>query len=256
MANEETVARIVDRIVAEQPAAVLFAGDLVYHPTDEDEPDEAEREEMRNFMTEINRAVALLRPLTQAGIPVYAVLGNHDYGMNYPDSLKNERLAEAVRRALEATGIRVLTNTAAELRLPAENGASPSADSSGLYLAGVAPRWPGKAAPSTTLAHLPDQAPRIILMHNPDSFPDFPPETAPFAVAGHTHGGQIRVPFTKRWAWTALVQDERVTADGWIRNYGQAGNHLYVNRAIDFSSFPVRINCRPELTIFTLGRPR
>lgn len=64
--NEETVARIVDRLIAERPAAVLFAGDLVYHPADEDEPDEAEREEMRNFMTEINRAVALLRPLTEA----------------------------------------------------------------------------------------------------------------------------------------------------------------------------------------------
>lgn len=51
----------------------------------------------------------------------------------------------------------------------------------------------------------------------------------------------------------ALQADEKVHVDGWIEDdFGQLGNHLYVNRGIGFSSFPLRINCRPELTFFTL----
>jgi predicted MPP superfamily phosphohydrolase len=48
------------------------------------------------------------------------------------------------------------------------------------------------------------------------------------------------------------LSSEKVKADGWIDGYGQAGNRLYVNRGIGFSSLPPRINCRPELTFFTL----
>ncbi len=78
-------------------------------------------------------------------------------------------------------------------------------------------------------------------MHEPDSFGAFPANAAPLALAGHTHGGQIRVPFTEDWSWMALATDEKVHADGWIDGFGQTGN-----RGIGFSSFPVRINCRPD----------
>jgi hypothetical protein len=42
--------------------------------------------------------------------------------------------------------------------------------------------------------------------------------------------------------------------DGWAPpSYGDGGNGLYVNRGIGFSALPVRINCRPELTLVTLA---
>jgi predicted MPP superfamily phosphohydrolase len=71
-------------------------------------------------------------------------------------------------------------------------------------------------------------------------------------VVAHTHGGQMRVPFTPDWSWTRLITSERVPADGWAEGYGARGNQLYVNRGIGFSLIPVRVNCRPELTVFTL----
>lgn len=108
LGNEGTVKEIVSRIVEKRPAAVLIAGDFVYKPTDEDEPEEVEREDARDFMGEVNEAVALINPLIKAGIPTYAVFGNHDYGMNKPDSVKNERLANAVRQILSQAGVRVL----------------------------------------------------------------------------------------------------------------------------------------------------
>ncbi len=255
LGNEDTVVKIVNRIVVERPAAVLVAGDFVYKPTDEDEPQDVEREDAADFMAEVNKSVALLRPLRQAGIPVYAVLGNHDYGMGYPDSVKNERLAAAVRSALEAAGVTVLDNRAVPLVLQNENGAqkdmTTNADES-LYIVGIGSRYAGNAKPEIALAQVTENAARIIFMHEPDSFAALPANAAPLALAGHTHGGQIRVPFTENWSWMSLVTDEKIHADGWIENFGQPGNHLYVNRGIGFSSFPVRINCRPELTFFTV----
>jgi len=255
LGNEDTVKKIVNRIIEERPAAVLVAGDFVYKPTDEDEPQDVEREDAADFMAEVSDSVALLRPIREAGIPVYAVLGNHDYGMGYPDSVKNERLAAAVRSTLEAASIPVLDNRAVPLDLQSENVGetnSPANNDTALYLVGVGSRYAGNAKPEIALAQVPENAPRIIFMHEPDSFAAIPANAAPAAFAGHTHGGQIRVPFNENWSWMSLATDEKIHADGWIENFGQAGNRLYVNRGIGFSSFPVRINCRPELTFFTV----
>ncbi len=258
LGNEDTVEKIVSRIIAERPTAVLIAGDFVYKPTDDDNLQDVESEDTHNFMNEVNEAVALVRPLVEAGIPTYAVLGNHDYGMNYPNSVKNERLSIAVRQALSQAGIYVLDNSAVPLALNAQNNTQNDwAANSGavLYIAGIGSRYADNDKPEVTLSQIPDGAARIIFMHNPDSFAAFAANAAPLAVAGHTHGGQIRIPFLPEWSWMALAKEEKVQSDGWIDGgFGQAGNRLYVNRGIGFSSFPVRINCRPELTLFTLRR--
>ncbi len=248
LGNEGTVKKIVNQIIEARPAAVFVAGDFVYKPTDEDERDDVEREDTHDFMGEVNESAALLRPLTNAGIPVYAVLGNHDYGMNYPESVKNQRLANAVRQTLEANKITVLENSAVKLELSNKNDLEMP-----LYIVGIGSRYAGNDKPEIALSQIPENAPRIILMHNPDSFGAIPANAAPLALAGHTHGGQIRIPFTPDWSWMALASSEEIHGDGWIDdNFGQAGNRLYVNRGIGFSSFPVRINCRPEVTFFTL----
>lgn len=148
-----------------------------------------------------------------------------------------------------------MKNEAVPLGLPDENNAPKEAagkSDSTLYLVGIGSHYAGNAKPEIALAQVPENAPRIIFMHNPDSFAEFPSDTAPLALAGHTHGGQVRIPFTEDWSWMALFIEDKVQADGWIDNFGQTGNRLYVNRGIGFSTFPVRINCRPELTIFTL----
>jgi uncharacterized protein len=116
---------------------------------------------------------------------------------------------------------------------------------------GIAPEKPGTTNVEQALDQVPASAPRVIIMHNPDTFAQFPAYSAPLAVAGHTRGGQIRIPFLPQWTWMAFTQDDEVHADGWVPNYGAQGNHLSVNRGIGFSIVPIRINCVPELTIFT-----
>ena len=232
--NTLTVRRIVSRLLETRPALVLIAGDFIYHPGEDEGAVIAE-------------AVALVAPLAKAGIPTYAVLGNHDYAMPTEQAAKDEALAEALRTALEAAGVRVLHNQAVPLSSPAGNAAS-----SPLYLVGVGAHIPREDDPQAALAGLPQDAPRLVLMHHPESFKAFPAGSAPLAVAGHTHGGQFRIPFTPSWTWMSYTREDEVHADGWIRNYGEAGNRLYVNRGIGFSVLPLRLNCPPELTLFTL----
>jgi hypothetical protein len=88
-------------------------------------------------------------------------------------------------------------------------------------------------------------------MHNPETFAAIP-DVGAIALAGHTHGGQIRIPFTPEWTLLTYVAGDRVHADGWIEDYGEPSNRLYVNRGIGFSLLPLRINCPPEITLFTL----
>ena len=118
---------------------------------------------------------------------------------------------------------------------------------------GVGAHVPREDDPQAALAELPGGAPRLVMMHHQESFKAFPADSAPLAVAGHTHGGQFRVPFTPSWPWMSYTREDEVHADGWVQNYGEPGNRLYINRGIGFSVLPLRLNCPPELTLFTLA---
>lgn len=233
--NEPTVRDAVERIIEERPALVLITGDFVYGPAEGSEE-------------ELETVGELLRPLSEAGLPTYAVLGNHDYGVHGQDTIPDVTLAQRVRRTLEAAGVRVLHNEA--VALPPPDGDAQAAPP--LYLVGIGPHEPDEDNPEAALAEVPGGAARIMMMHNPKTFETLPASVAPLAVAGHTHGGQIRVPFTPEWTWLDFAWGENVHADGWIDGYGAPGNQLYVNRGIGFSKIPLRINCPPELTLFTL----
>jgi predicted MPP superfamily phosphohydrolase len=248
LANEGMVERALERVREERPAALLIAGDFIYSPTDEKKKPEATeelKEEALEIKAQIDRTVALLRPVLEAGIPIYAVLGNHDYLKEQPQSVGAPQVAEALAKALRAAGVTVLHNEAVTMKR----------DGGEMYLGGIGSKYAGEARPDEVVAAIPDGAPRIVLMHNPDTFEQLPPDTAPLAIAGHTHGGQVRVPGVPAWSWMALKSQDEITADGWIDGYGAPGNRLYVNRGIGFSVAPIRIACPPELTWFVLNAP-
>lgn len=85
---------------------------------------------------EISAAVELVRPLTAAGVPTYAVLGNHDYSIDWKDDPKREQLAAELRAALQAIDVPVLGNEAVALPPP-----------SGRDAAGAAAASPGENQP-------------------------------------------------------------------------------------------------------------
>lgn len=230
--NRGTARRAVAKIVEAKPAVALVSGDFLYHPG-------------KNIAPEIDTAVDIVRPLVEAGIPTYAVLGNHDYGMSSKKAQPKTEEAERLEQNLEAAGIEVLENEAVQLRSPDSNEP--------LYLVGVDSLWANRDNVERALRDLPDNSPRITMMHNPDTFEQFPANSAPLAVAGHTHGGQVRIPGFPQWSWLRFTQKDKVYADGWAKGYGEVGNDLYVNPGIGMSMAPIRLFCPPELTFFYLS---
>ncbi len=228
--NTGTMRRSIEKLVEKRPAAVLISGDFIYHS-------------LPNASEELSKVTNAIQPLITANIPTYAVLGNHDYSHKPP----KPELGKQVKAALEKIGVTVLQNQAVKINSPVVE-----ANNQPLYLVGIGSYIANNSNVKKALTQLPENSPRMVMMHNPASFEAFPPQTAPLAVAGHTHGGQIRLPFAPQWSWVSLVKGEEVYGDGWIKNYGKQGNHLYVNRGIGFSDIPLRINCPPEVTLFTL----
>lgn len=230
--NQSTVRQAVSAVIEERPAVTLIVGDFVYHVIDPEGD-------------EIDQVVALIRPLVDAGIPTYAVLGNHDYSLAKRGGEKREELAAAVEAALEEAGVIVLQNEAASLEAPA--GGEP------LYIVGIGSRYARNDRPEIALEDVPSTAARIVMMHHPNSFPEIATDSAPLAVAGHTHGGQLSLPFTPHWSLISLYLREEAHAEGWKEaSFGSVGNRLYVNRGIGMSLVPMRFLTPPELTFFTL----
>lgn len=233
LGNTRMVEMTIQRVIDESPALVLIAGDFVYHPDS----------------THVDEAVSLVRPLTEADIPVVAVLGNHDYSMGADTDEVKEEIAYYLQDELRAIGVEVLINESVAVD-------APSRDSS-VHVVGLGSAWAQKSSPSAAFAGVSRDAARLTLMHNPVSYRDLLPHTSPLTLGAHTHGGQIRVPFTPSESWLKIARPREVVADGWAADsIGAVGNRLYVNRGIGLSVLPIRFLCPPELTLFTLRASR
>lgn len=244
--NRDAARRLVRRVVKIHPAAVFIAGDFVY---DADYSVDSQMQEV----------LGILQPILDARIPTYAVLGNHDYSLMNEHSKEENYVARAVRDALDSAGVHMMDNRADTLSLALVDSLSPHADSaarSTFYVVGIGEKWGDNDSVSKAFASVPDSAPRIVFMHDPDSFAHIPAGQAPIAVAAHTHGLQLGIPYVSDWLWRHEFSDEGSGVAGWIDHYGEPGNHVYVNRGVGFSIFPARVNAVPELTIFTLVRAR
>jgi len=138
---------------------------------------------------------------------------------------------------LKKQGIRVI-----------EHGAIPLPTASGkLWLAGIGDDMTGHAQPAKTFAAVPADARFIVMMHDPANAPDLPPRTL-VAFAGHTHGGQVRLPF-----YGALITPGRAPREhayGWIPG---APAPTWVTSGIGTSILPVRFNCPPETVALRLS---
>lgn len=168
-------------------------------------------------------AIAAELQRLRANVGVFAVLGNHDWWYD----------PTRVRRALENVGIRVLENQAVSLMHKGER----------LWLAGLTDHWEGLPDLSGTLRQITDDAPVIMFMHDPELFPLIPARVA-LTVAGHTHGGQIALPFIGR----PVIADLPYALGHII----EGGRHLFVTPGIGTSIAPVRLGVPPEISLLTL----
>ncbi|MGD8199041.1 metallophosphoesterase [Ornithinimicrobium sp. W1679] len=234
-ANTGMVRRAVDEVVAEEPDLVLLPGDFLYST----EPD---------VQTQVDTVLELLAPLVDSGIPTLAVLGNHDHEAGG---------AQEIEAALEDAGIDVLLNESVVVPVAGTGGSQEGGgETGGLHVVGVGPSRPGLADPEKAVADVPPDAPRMVMMHNPAAFVDLPAQTGPLSVAGHTHCGQIALPFAPHSSYLGLTEEEEVVADGWAPDdHGAESNDLFVTCGVGFSLLPVRFNAPPQVAFFELVAP-
>ncbi len=162
---------------------------------------------------------------------IFAVPGNHDYRFSI------QKVTEAVR----SVGVRMLMNEHVELKRGGQV----------LYLAGVDDISKYRQDLRAALDGIPDDGCVILLAHEPD-YADRVSEDRRVALqlSGHTHGGQVRVPFLG-----AVPSKLPPLARRYVIGRYQVGDlQLYVNRGLGLASLPVRFNCRPEITHITLRR--
>jgi predicted MPP superfamily phosphohydrolase len=115
-----------------------------------------------------------------------------------------------------------------------------------LVLAGVDDPFVGAPDLDAALSGAPPGALRVLLCHAPGFAPNVPPGAVSLMLAGHTHGGQVRLPLLGA-LWTPGCSGPFEQG-----LYHVAGTPLYVSRGVGMSLVPVRFLCSPEVTLVTL----
>jgi uncharacterized protein len=159
---------------------------------------------------------------------VFACLGNHDYWVG----------AQRVTEALQAAGVQVLRN---EARTLVRQGAP-------LNIAGVDDPWRGQTDFDRALSMTALNAPTIMLCHQPDLFPAAVQRGIDLTLAGHYHGGQVKLHLFGMAVSPAHLISEFVEGI-----YVHGRSQLYVSRGIGITGPPVRLNARPEITLLHLA---
>ncbi len=187
-------------------------------------------------MTECADALAVLR----APLGIHGVLGNHDVWTNNGDD---------VRAAFRTRAISLLENKAVRLEK----------DGRPFWLLGLGDQMgpcseagfqPQDDLPGT-LAEVTDDAPAILLAHEPDIF-DRVPERIALTLSGHTHGGQVSLPFIGP-PLLALKRHHNTYVQG---RYTAGARELVVTAGLGMSIAPIRFGVPPEIVILHLGSPQ
>jgi len=183
----------------------------------------------------------------KAPLGVHAILGNHDYWDDQTVQRAGNGTTVA-RRALEAAGIPVYENDVQRLNKAGHP----------FWLAGLgdqlayAParrhgivRRIGVDDLSATLGKVTDDAPVILLAHEPDVARRVPSRVA-LQLSGHTHGGQVRV-----LGWSPVAPSGQLLTYGHIR----MNCDIVVSGGLGCSFVPFRLGVPPEIVLVTVGKP-
>lgn len=210
----EKLRDVVNRTNAAQPDVICILGDLVIQG-------------VRGGRFVPPEAIAAELTRLRARVGVFGVLGNHDGWLDH----------DRVARALESNGVRLVEDTAVNLSTAAGS----------IWLAGISDKWTGRHDIAAAVAAVrDDELPVILMTHNPDVFPEIPDRVS-LTLAGHTHGGQVRLPFIG----APIIPSEfgpRFAAGHII----EGGRHMFVATGIGTSILPVRFRVPPAISVLTI----
>ncbi len=209
--REDYLNRVVQEVNQLNPDLLVLTGDYLSGKRD------------KKYFPEWLRALSKL----YKGMKKYAILGNHDFWTD----------ASFVEKGLKEADIRVLRNEHSIIRQSDDF----------FYLAGVDDLTVRKTDIVKATQNMPLNAFTILLSHHPDFIPTAADYRFNLMLSGHTHGGQIHMPFIG-----PLIVPSRFG-----RKYAEGlhkvkNTYLYINRGIGVITPPIRFLCRPEITEITL----
>ncbi len=220
--RQSTLRRAIDKVRSERVDLAALTGDFTHNGVWE-------------------RGANLFRPLTEV-CPTFAVLGNHDH-------LTNEVATQGIVHRLRDQGVCVLRNQHADV--PVRQGAGHI-----LIVAVDDPRLGyddlGRAMRGVP-AHAEADRPAILLGHVPDIVEQAPAARFALTLAGHTHGGQLRISPLKRFT---PLEVPMIAGD--LDSHYPRGTHvvnsnpLFVNNGLGVSGVPFRFLAPPQVAFFTL----
>ncbi len=215
MTPKRRAQRWVEAANREAPDLAVVTGDMVTNGVD--------------FHEDIAETLGGLRAKDGAVVS----MGNHDYfGEGEPlMSLLGER------------GVRVMRNVGEALRR----------GDALLYLAAIDDVWTRRADMEKALADRPAGATTVLLAHDPRTFPEAAARGVDLVLSGHTHAGQVAMPFLgRRLSFSHLAHAFHV---GFYRH---GRSTLYVHPGLGTTGPPIRLGTVPTVAILTLrrGKPK
>lgn len=213
----EDLKKVVDKINEQQADLVLFTGDLMDNAAEYD----GSIDEIATILSKI-----------KATNGKYAVFGNRDYGGGA------ERFYEDL---MESAGFEVLVNSSRTLEVKGTT----------ISLFGADDALIGYYNSNKTMQGISNDHLNLLLIHEPDLISDFLSYPIDLATAGHSHGGQVYIPFYGPLLTTALAED-------YVRGLYDFGNNrktlLYVNTGIGNTKVPFRLFNVPQISVFKLEK--
>jgi predicted MPP superfamily phosphohydrolase len=167
-------------------------------------------------------ALAALR----APYGTFVVMGNHERHLP----------PEAGEMPFHRSGLTVLCNQAQEIWV----------DGASLWILGLDDLLRGHGDLSLALRGVPDEACKVLLVHEPDFADRAACYPIDLQLSGHTHGGQVRLPGVGALILPKMGHKYPMGL------YRVRHMWLYTNRGLGTDSLPMRFYCRPEITLFTL----
>jgi uncharacterized protein len=181
----------------------------------------------RNSTCQIDEVWPLMDTL-KAPSGVLSVLGNHDHWGDTERSLY----------WLNKTG----QNLRHKIRKIERKGQS-------LWFVGAGDLWEDNISIDYLMKTIPEDDCRIVLAHNPDSADTIIGLKPDLVISGHTHGGQINIPFI---GTPVLPVKNKNYSFGLKRSFQNIP--VFISRGIGWAIYPVRFNCFPEIAVLTLSK--
>lgn len=207
--------KIVFQINNEQPDLVFFTGDLLDNPY----------QYTTNAMSD--QIIQVLQRI-HAPLGKFSIFGNHDHG-GYGTDL--------YLRIMNQSGFRLLHNEWEEITL---------SDGSSIVVAGLDDAILGRPNFDAIIHNKPSTF-TILLAHEPDIFESTKKLPIHLQLSGHSHGGQVQIPFF------GPIYTPPLGSKFFEGLHEDPHALLYVNRGLGTTRLPLRFLASPELTVFTLS---